>query len=166
MSIGRDVPYTQSLLLAAYQETAAELLAALARAGHGAIRHKHGAVFANLDPEGTRPSVLAERAGITRAALGELVDELEQLGYVRRQMDPTDRRAKLVTPTAAAREVVDIVARVNRRIERRYRERLGRQGYAALREALQAIVPSHRALVQPRMRSLRGPTAAERRVME
>jgi DNA-binding MarR family transcriptional regulator len=151
MSIGRDTPYTQSLLLAAYQDTAAELLEALARAGHGAIRHKHGAVFANLDPQGTRPSVLAERAGITKAALGELVDELERLGYVRRQPDPTDRRAKLVVPTPAAQEVARLARRVNQGIERRYRKQLGEQAYRALRDALLAIVPSWRLLIQPRM---------------
>ncbi len=150
-SIGEDTPYTQSLLLAAYQHTAAELLAALAKAGHGEIRHKHGAVFANLDPEGTRPSVLARRAGITKASLGELVDELERLGYVQRRADPADRRAKLVVPTPAAREVAELVRRVNERIERRYRRQLGEEVYAMLRVALRAIVPPQRVLVQPRI---------------
>ncbi len=32
-------------------------------------------------------------------AMGELVDELEQLGYVVRRPDPTDRRAKLIILT-------------------------------------------------------------------
>ncbi|MBO0837141.1 MAG: MarR family transcriptional regulator, partial [Actinobacteria bacterium] len=113
MSIGREEAYTQSLLLAAYQQTASELLTALARAGHTSIRHKHGAVFANLDAAGTRPSVLAERAGMTKAALGELVDELERIGYVRRQPDPSDRRAKLVVPTDTAKEVTALVRQVN-----------------------------------------------------
>jgi DNA-binding MarR family transcriptional regulator len=155
-SIGEDTPYTQSLLLAAYQQTATELLWALARAGHGAIRHKHGAVFANLDPEGTRPSVLARRAGITKASLGELVDELESLGYVERRADPTDRRAKLVVPTDSARAVAEVVRQINRRIERRYRRRLGEEAYATLREALLAIVPPRQALVQPRMGARQG----------
>lgn len=151
MSIGQDEAYTQSLLLAAYQRTAAELLAALARAGHSSIRHKHGAVFANLDAEGTRPSVLAERAGMTKAALGELVDELEQLGYVRRQPDSSDRRAKLVVPTPAAKEVTVVVRQVNEEIERRYRRLLGEQTYLTLRRALTTLVPSAKDLVQPRI---------------
>ncbi|MBO0743835.1 MAG: MarR family transcriptional regulator [Candidatus Dormibacteraeota bacterium] len=151
MSIGRDEAYTQSLLLAAYQQTASELLTTLAGAGHAAIRHKHGAVFANLDPEGTRPSVLADRAGMTRAALGELVDELERLGYVRRQPDPADRRAKLVVPTPAAEEVAVLVHQVNEGIEQRYRRVLGEQRYLSLRKALTTLVPSARSLVQPRM---------------
>src|SRR5581483_9113992 len=116
-----STPYTQSLLLYAYQATARDLVAALHRSGHGAIRPKHGAVFANLDQDGTRPSVLAERAGIGKPAMGELVDELERLGYVERRPDPADRRARLVVATPRALEVVDIVHEVNDRIERRLR---------------------------------------------
>ena len=31
--------------------------------------------------------------------MGEIIDELEDLGYVERHPDPTDRRAKLITLT-------------------------------------------------------------------
>ncbi len=163
MSIGRDEPFTQSLLLAAYQGTAARLLAELHRAGHPAIRHKHGAVFANLDREGTRPSVLAERAGMSKPAMGELVDELVGLGYVRREPDPTDGRARIVLPTESALDVIRVVTRVNRGIERRYRRVLGDAGYEALREALRAVVPPERALVQPRPTTRDPRTATSRR---
>ena len=142
-------PYTQALLYAAYQATARELVDALATAGHADVRHKHGAVFANLNREGTRASVLAERAGIGRAAMGELVDELERLGHVERRPDPADRRAKLVRPTERGLAVIDVVHRVNRAIERRLAEGLGEEGYAALRRALETIVPD--APAQPRI---------------
>jgi DNA-binding MarR family transcriptional regulator len=142
--------YTQTLLLAAYQRTAHELIEALHAAGHERIRHKHGAVFANLDPQGTRPSVLAERAGITRAAMGELIDELERLDYVRRTPDAADRRAKLIIPTDAARQVSAVVVRVNDEIERRYRRELGPDLYQALRDALDQLADNTPA--QPRIR--------------
>jgi DNA-binding MarR family transcriptional regulator len=145
-------PYTQSLLLAAYRETANELIHALHEAGHEQLRHKHGAVFANLDPQGTRPSVLAERAGMTRGAMGELVDELERLGYVHRAPDPADRRAKLIVATDAAHHVTAVVVRVNEAIERRYRRELGTDDYQTLRTALERLAGDH-ALVQPRIRA-------------
>jgi DNA-binding MarR family transcriptional regulator len=144
-----DSPYTQSLLLYAYQASARALIDTLQARGHPAIRPKHGAVFANIDRQGTRPSVLAERAGIGKAAMGELVDELERLGYVRREPDPSDRRAKLVLPTDTAMLVTKIVHEFNKRMEATYRELLGDEAYQTLRSALQAIAPGNG--MQPRL---------------
>ena len=144
-----DSPYTQSLLLYAYQASARGLVQALRAAGHGQIRPKHGAVFANLDAEGTRASVLADRAGMGKPAMGELIDELAGLGYVRRASDPGDRRAKLVVPTDAARDVVERVHRFNRDLEAEYRRRLGSEGYALLRATLRELAPEGDR--QPRM---------------
>jgi DNA-binding MarR family transcriptional regulator len=128
--------YTQSLLLFAYQRSARALTAALRAGGHPAIRPKHGAVFANLELAGSRSTDLAERAGIGKAAMGELIDELEHLGYVERRPDPEDRRAKLVVPTAAALDVTRLVHGFNRRLEARYRRRLGAAAYESLRASL------------------------------
>jgi DNA-binding MarR family transcriptional regulator len=80
----------------------------LAERGHGAVRPVHSAVFQYLDDTGTTVSVLAERAQMTKQAMAELVAHLEAHGYVVREPDPADRRAKLVRPTARGREVVDI----------------------------------------------------------
>ncbi len=143
-------PYTQSLLLFAYQASARELTEHLRRHGHDAIRPKHGAVFANVDREGTRASVLAQRAGIGKAAMGELVDELERLGYVERRPEPGDRRAKLVVPTAAALDVTRLVHAFNRRLEARYRRQLGADAYDSFRRSLETI--AGRADPQPRIR--------------
>ncbi|MGN6767575.1 MAG: MarR family winged helix-turn-helix transcriptional regulator [Rhizobiaceae bacterium] len=142
-------PYTQSLLLYAYQGSAGALVQTLRARGHLAIRPKHGAVFANIERQGTRPSVMAERAGIGKAAMGELIDELQRLGYVRREPDPSDRRAKLVVPTDAAVEVTNIVHEFNMNLETTYRELLGEEAYQALRTALQAIAPRNE--MQPRL---------------
>ena len=144
-----ELPYTQSLLLYAYQSSARSLVAALREAGHDHIKPKHGAVFANIDSGGTRASLLAERAGIGKPAMGELVDELEHLGYVRRIPDPGDRRAKLVLPTDAAKAVTDAVHRFNQILESEYRRRLGNKGYEALRAALLELAPGEGP--QPRM---------------
>lgn len=135
-------PYTQSLLLYAYQATARELVKALRAQGHDAIRPKHGAVFANIDREGTRATTLAERAGMGKAAMGELVDELERLGYVERRPDPSDRRAKLVVPRPAALDVTRHVHAFNRRLEARYRRMLGPAAYETLRASLRALAPA------------------------
>ena len=147
---------TQSLLLAAYQVTARDLVATLHLAGHADIRPKHGALFANIDLDGSRATVIAQRAGISKAAVGEMIDELEKRGYVSRRADKEDRRAKLVVPTKRARDVLDIVLRFNNALERRLRTSLGTTRYAELRAALLCIAPDTPA--QPRASARPTPT--------
>jgi DNA-binding MarR family transcriptional regulator len=55
---------------------------------------------------GTRLTTLASRANITPQAVGELVDDLEGLGYVVRRPDPDDRRAKRIVLTDRGRDCV------------------------------------------------------------
>jgi DNA-binding MarR family transcriptional regulator len=47
---------------------------------------------------------LAERSGLTTAAVTAVLDRLEEKGYARRLRDETDRRRVLVEMTALARE--------------------------------------------------------------
>ncbi|MDQ6899837.1 MAG: hypothetical protein M3072_10080 [Candidatus Dormibacteraeota bacterium] len=89
-------------------------------------------------------------------AVEDVVDELEQLGYVQRQSDLSDRRAKLVVLTPAARGVTGLVRRVNDDIESRNRARLGEQAYLTLRKALTTMVPRSRGLIQPRLTAVDG----------
>lgn len=101
---------------------------------------KHSAVFAQLGPEGARLTDLAKRAGMTPQAMGELVDELEQLDYVRREPDPVDRRAKLVRLTPLGMKVLDAGQKVIVGIEADITERIGADGHAELRRLLGALL--------------------------
>src|SRR5262249_29884323 len=60
------------------------------------VRPAHTALFPHLDFEGIRLTDLARRAGITKQAAGQLVDDLVGAGMVERVRDPTDRRAKRI----------------------------------------------------------------------
>jgi DNA-binding MarR family transcriptional regulator len=152
-------PNTGTLLLYAYKRFDSELFAGLREAGHQGLRSKHGAVLANLDASGTRPTTLAQRAQIGTSAMGELVDELERLGYVERKPDAKDRRAKLVVPTSAGVAALDRAFTTIRDIEAAYARLLGRTGHAALREALTRLAsgPSSRARPKARAEAVRGP---------
>ena len=72
--------------------------------GFGDQRFAHNAVFANIPPEGIRLTDLAHRAGMTKQAMGNLVDQCEAWGLVTREADPLDARARRVcfTPTGLA----------------------------------------------------------------
>src|SRR3954465_12238193 len=60
-------------------------------------------VFAHLDADGTRPAEIARRAGISRQAVGQTVAQMKSLGLVKLAPDPSNRRARLVQPTAQGR---------------------------------------------------------------
>jgi DNA-binding MarR family transcriptional regulator len=111
----------------------------LAERGHGDVRPAHGAVFQYLDETGTTVSTLAERAQITKQAMAELVVYLEARGYLVREPDPTDRRAKLVRPTERGREVVAIAQGLVPQLEDRIIAVLGADRVEALRDDLETI---------------------------
>lgn len=67
------------------------------------VRPSHTAVLPHLDLAGTRLTTLADRLGITKQAVGQTVQELEDMGVVERVVDPSDGRAKLVRFTALGR---------------------------------------------------------------
>lgn len=101
---------------------------------------KHSAVFAQIDPGGSRLTELAHRANITPQAMGELVDELEELGYVRRHPDPTDRRAKLIVLTDEGQKAVEAGRQTIYGLEQRITEILGENGHQRLREMLTKLL--------------------------
>jgi DNA-binding MarR family transcriptional regulator len=69
-------------------------------------------------------------------AMGELVDELEEFGYVTRQPDPTDRRAKLIVLTNEGEAAVEAGRQTIVRLEQRITEILGEKGHQELRRML------------------------------
>lgn len=59
-----------------------------------------------------RQAVLAERMGVEAMTLSAYLDRLEGRGLIRRAVDPTDRRAKLVEVTDEAHPVLEAVSRI------------------------------------------------------
>jgi len=116
-----------------------ELYEALHTQGFTDITPRHGTIFAYLDADGTRASVLSRRSGVHRQIIGTLIDELENLGYVCRVPDPVDRRAKLVKPTPKG-DAQRVAARdIRNAIETRYRHVLGDTAYETLVTSIAAL---------------------------
>jgi DNA-binding MarR family transcriptional regulator len=103
-------------------------------------RPAHSAVFAQIDPEGSRLSELAHRANMTPQAMGELVDQLESLGYLVRRPDPRDRRAKLIVLTARGKACVEAAQVTIAELEDEISRRLGEQGHRQLRLLLEKLL--------------------------
>jgi DNA-binding MarR family transcriptional regulator len=111
----------------------------LKAAGFGDLRSAHGVVFQTARAEGARVTEMAERANITPQAMGQLVDDLEQFGYVTRQPDPRDKRAKLVLLTDRGWAAIGVAREAMRAAEQAWARELGRQRITAFRDTLDAL---------------------------
>jgi DNA-binding MarR family transcriptional regulator len=136
----RGAPENLGILLREPFRVASERLHdRFAERGHPDVRPPHGNVFQFLDDGGTRVSVLAQRAQITKQSMAELVAHLEHHGYVERVPDPSDRRAKLVRATLRGKQVYAIAREFVAEVEREWTERLGEQKMRRLRELLREL---------------------------
>jgi DNA-binding MarR family transcriptional regulator len=120
------------LLNNAVRRFEARVLDLMSSGGHAETRIAQVSLTRNLDVGGTRLTELARRASMSKQAMGELVDQCAALGLVTRAVDPSDRRARIVTFTpagliwlAAFRDAVDIA-------EREMRSQLGEQDMDAI----------------------------------
>jgi len=105
-----------------------------------ALRPSHLSVFPHLDFGGTRLTVLAERMGISKQAVGQLVTFLEEANMVERVADPSDGRARLVRFTEAGeRRLLDGLA-VLVEVEEALTPEVGEATMAALHDGLSRLL--------------------------
>ncbi len=109
------------------------------------VRVAHTLLFPHLDFEGVRATEIAEKLGVTKQAVGQLIDELEAMGAVERVPDPKDGRAKLVRFSAKGRDGIVHGLGVLGEIERELAAAIGEQRFAALHDALLALSDSLQA---------------------
>jgi len=117
-----------------------ELFARLAECGHDQVRPRHGAILAYLDEAGATPTELARMSAQHKQVIGRLLDELEDLGYVERRLNPADRRSKLVVLTDRGRDEQAQADRILGEIEARLARKIGEDRYARFRSLLRDLV--------------------------
>ncbi|MFI5690815.1 MarR family winged helix-turn-helix transcriptional regulator [Kribbella sp. NPDC051586] len=72
------------------------------------VRTQHYHVLASLADDGeAAQATLADRIGFDRSDLVTLLDELEELKFLARRVDPADRRRKIVAITPAGEKQLD-----------------------------------------------------------
>jgi DNA-binding MarR family transcriptional regulator len=128
-----------ALLRGTFHELTDHIHARLAEQGHPQVRVAHGNVFQFLDDDGTRVSVLAQRAQMTKQSMGELVAHLEAHGYVERVPDPSDGRAKLVRATPSGQAVYPLAGAAIAEVEQRWAGRIGDAKLRRLRALLEEL---------------------------
>ncbi|SDC54391.1 MarR family winged helix-turn-helix transcriptional regulator [Rhodococcus tukisamuensis] len=95
-SPGYELPL---LLFSGFRSLIDETHRRLAAQGHPEMRPAHGFAMQAIGVEGASASEVGRRLGVSKQAAGKTVDRLEAMGYVSRQPDPSDARAKTVVLT-------------------------------------------------------------------
>lgn len=112
------------------------LIEGLNGAGFDDLRQPHMAVLQYPGPDGVRPSVLAERAGMSKQAMNQLLMSLERLGYITREDAPEGGRARVVRFTERGHAAWVLIHVLLLEVEDEWREVLGEQRFAELKEIL------------------------------
>lgn len=87
----------------------------------------HVHITRHLSLEGSRLTVLAESAGMSKQAMGQLVDQCEAWGLVRRESDPLDARARRVVFTADGLAWLQAFREAVAQAEAEFRQAVGEQ---------------------------------------
>ncbi len=128
------------LLSMAWSILIEDLHSELARRGYDDLRPAHGFAFQLLAPNGATGNELAEHLGITKQAASQMIDYLEEHGYVVRKPHPTDRRGKLVLLTQKGWDCIHNVEAVFANIEQRWTSILGPEHMQILRTDLRRLI--------------------------
>lgn len=129
------------LLGLGFQVVLAEFLARVDATGQYAdLRPVHGAFFQALGPHGATGVEVAQRLGMTKQAAGQIADELERKGYVRRDAHPAGGRRRLITLTEKGHAHMRTAGSVMHRLEAEIGGRIGDEALADLRGTLARII--------------------------
>jgi DNA-binding MarR family transcriptional regulator len=108
-------------------------------AGFDDLRLPHIAVLQFPGPDEVRPAMLAERAGMSKQAMNQLLGSLEGIGYIVRTDAPGEGGARIVRFTqrghAAYAKIIDTL----RDIEREWSSELGPERFAQLKALLMLV---------------------------
>ena len=127
------------LLFAGFRSIIDELHAELARRGHPDLRPAHGFALQAIGHGGATATEIGRRLGVSKQAAGKTVERLEELGYVHRAGDETDRRRKLVQLTPQGVAALAMSALIFSDIRSRWESALGPDQLATLEADLRAM---------------------------
>ena len=129
----------RSLMVASRAHTAA-VTARLAVRGYDDFPFASASLLWLMDEGGTRSTTLAQRAGVTKQAMSQLVRLMERQGYLEQVPDPTDTRAKVVRMTERGKAVKTACVEVREELNRMLAGALGMNEAGRLEENLDAAV--------------------------
>ena len=129
-------PMVGALMRLPWESVLRKMLQAVQENGFDDLNAPHLSALLWPGPDGLRPSELAARMRVTKQALNYLLRDLERMGYVELQPDPSDRRARLIELTDRGRSLVPVIRGAVADAQRAWEAELGEERFARLIEIL------------------------------
>jgi DNA-binding MarR family transcriptional regulator len=111
-------------------------------AGRGQVGAAIVHITRHLSLRGSRLTDLAHSAGMSKQAMGDLVDQCEAWGLVTRRPDPLDARARLITFTPTGLDWLQAFRRAVAQAEAEFRAQVGEHVATVVALGLEAYANS------------------------
>jgi DNA-binding MarR family transcriptional regulator len=108
--------------------------------GYADLRSTHTTLLSNIDLAGSTVTDAAERAGVTKQAMGRLATELENAGYIEVQSDAEDGRVRVLKLTRTGKRLMLDSLEVMADLERRYAREIGEDRLEAMLQSLAIFI--------------------------
>ncbi|MEP6658726.1 MAG: MarR family transcriptional regulator [Acidimicrobiales bacterium] len=140
-TIGTSVngPYVGALMRFVWQWVWERNYAGVADAGYNDITRAHVSMFRYPTLDWRRPTEIAEQLQISKQSVHELLTHLEQHGYLTREPDPSDGRARIVRLTTRGHELEQTINQLAHASELHIADLLGDRRFAQLRLSLEEL---------------------------
>ena len=139
LSSGEPTPYVGAMLGIVWQWVRDQLYAGVVAAGYDDLNAAHVGLWRYPGLEGLRPSHLADRRGITKQSVNELLGHLEQHGYLSRVPDSADGRARVIRLTSKGWRLQRTIYAEAGAAQLRIAEILGPRRFAQLHSSLELL---------------------------
>ena len=132
-------PYVGAMLRVVWQWVRDELYAGVVAAGFDDLNAAHVGLWRYPGLDGLRPSQLADRSGITKQSVNDLLGHLERQRYLDRVPDSADGRARVIRLTPKGQQLEQRIYAEAGAAERRIAETLGPRRFAQLKSSLELL---------------------------
>ncbi len=136
---GDPGPYVGAMLGVVWQWVRDQMYAGVVAAGYDDLNAAHVGLWRYPGLEGLRPSQLADRRGITKQSVNDLLAHLEQQGYLSRVPDPADGRARVIRLSPKGWRLQRAIYAQAGAAQLRIAELLGPRRFAQLHSSLELL---------------------------
>jgi DNA-binding MarR family transcriptional regulator len=132
-------PYIGSMMRTTHRWLMEHLYRHVVGSGFDDLTRAHVSLFRYPSPEGLRPSELAERLDVTKQSVNDLLHDLEARGYLVREADPSDGRARVIRLTERGRALEVAVYEGAESAQQAVADLVGAARFTKLRDTLREV---------------------------